>query len=186
MEEDERFEKLRIEKRRKRQQGNSANAADVPFIPPVPLPEKLSKKERDREKKMSQTDDVLHSKANETANLAFGKKKKYSWMTGGQPSGATTPAARLNVPVGMSSGTATPAAATAAAVDRNLLARKRQFMGGDIEVSDMGKSIQLRDLVHVLEHDGRDRKTLAHIMGRMRSDKEDTKRKRPDTVPPAR
>ncbi|KAF2641959.1 hypothetical protein P280DRAFT_376206, partial [Massarina eburnea CBS 473.64] len=82
-EEDERFERLRLEKRRQRLASNSATPSDTPSVAPLALPEKMSKKERDREKKMSNTEDALHSRANETASLAFGKKKKYAWMTGG-------------------------------------------------------------------------------------------------------
>ena len=184
MEEDERFERLRIAKRRKRMSGNSATPADAPVVAPLPLPEKLSKKERDREKKMSQTDDVLHTKANETAALALGKKKKYAWMTGGSGSGASTPA-RLNTAVGTSSGTVTPAAA--AQVDELAKFRRRTFQGGDVETSRAGKNIQLRDLVHVLEDDGRARKALAQIISRMRSEEKDEKKiqDRPGNAAPA-
>ncbi|KAF1954737.1 hypothetical protein CC80DRAFT_505999 [Byssothecium circinans] len=186
VEEDERFERLRMAKRQKRLAGNSATPADSPAVAPLPLPEKLSKKERDREKKMSQTDDVLHNKANETAALAFGKKKKYAWMTGGTTSGASTPS-RLNTAIGMNSGTATPAAAAHA--DEMANVKRRTFQGGDIEASRSGKSIQLRDLVNVLDQDGRERKTLAQIISRMRSDEKDEKKiqDRPNsTVPPGR
>lgn len=172
MEEDERFEKLRVQKRQKRQQGNSATPADTPEIAPLPMPEKLTKKERDRINKAGQTDEVLHQAANVTASLALGKKKKYSWMTSGSGSGAATPS-RLNTASKVNSGTATPAPPT---IDRALLARKRTFLGGEVELTDMGKKIQLRDLVHVLENDGRERKTLAQIISRMRSENKDEKR----------
>ncbi|PVH95563.1 hypothetical protein DM02DRAFT_600639 [Periconia macrospinosa] len=184
MEEDERFEKLRVQKRQKRQQGNSATPVDTPEIAPLPMPEKLTKKERDRINKAGQTDEVLHQAANVTASLALGKKKKYSWMTSGSGSGAATPS-RLNTAAKGNSGTTTPAPPT---TDRALLARKRQFLGGEMESTDMGKKIQLRDLVHVLENDGRERKTLAQIISRMRSENKDEKKieDRRSTVPPPR
>lgn len=183
LDDDERFEKLRLQKRQKRQQGNSATPADTPEITPLPLPEKMTKKERDRLNKAGQTDEVLHQAANVTASLALGKKKKYSWMTSGSGSGAATPS-RSVAPAKGNSGTATPAPP---ATERGLQARKRQFMGGEMENTDMGKKIQLRDLVHVLEHDGRERKTLAQIISRMRSENKDEKKiedRRSTALPP--
>lgn len=181
MEEDERFERERIRKRQKRLQGSSATPADTPTLAPLPIPEKMTKKERDRQNKMGQTEEVLHRKANETASMALGGKKKYSWMTGGTASGTSTP--RLNTSVGVASGTATPVPQT----DRGLIARKRMFQGGSLETTDMGKKIQIRDLVHVLEDDGRERKTLVQILARLRStDKDDRKEDRRTAVAPAR
>ncbi|CAI6336436.1 unnamed protein product [Periconia digitata] len=185
IEEDERYEKMRIQKRQKRQQGNSATPADTPEITPLPLPERMTKKERDRLNKAGQTDEVLHQAANVTASLALGKKKKYSWMTSGSGSGAATPS-RMSTAAKGPSGTTTPAPP---AVDRSLLARRRQFLGGEMESTDMGKKIQLRDLVHVLEHDGRERKTLSQILSRVRSGDKDEKKiedRRTTAAPPPR
>lgn len=183
MDDDERFERERIRKRQKRLQGNSATPADTPTIAPLPPPEKMTKKERDRLNKIGQTEEVLHRKANETASMALGGKKKYSWMTGGA-SGASTPA-RLNTAVGSASGTATPAQQQ---TDKALLAKKRTFMGGDMETTDIGAKIQIRDLVHVLENDGKERKTLVQILARLRSEEKDAKKieDRPRAVAPAR
>ncbi len=67
------------------------------------------------------------------------------------------------------SGTATPAAPP---VEKGLVSKKRTF-GTSIEETDIGAKIQIRDLVHVLENDGRDKKTLAVILARMRTSEKD-------------
>ena len=186
--EDERFEEARINKRKKRLDGGSATPADTPIIAPLPPPEKITKKERDRLNKVGQSEEVLHRKANETASMAvFGKKsKKYSWMTGGSggglPSGPSTP--RVNTAVS-ASGASTPAQQPK---DKNLLARKREFYGSKLEDTPEGYKVQLRDLLHVLENDGRERKTLAQLLSRMRSTEKDEKTtvERPQAVGGAR
>ncbi|KAJ4307595.1 hypothetical protein N0V94_009682 [Neodidymelliopsis sp. IMI 364377] len=173
---DEEFEKARLRKRQQRQQGKAA-AADSAQVAPLPIPEKITKKQRDAMNKAGQTEDVLHRKANETAALALGggKKKKYSWMTGGggggggggSASGASTPARQPTGPG--SSGAATPAAAT---TEIGLRARKRNY-GADIEKTEIGDKIQVRDLVHVLENDGREKKTLTLILARLKNTEKD-------------
>jgi hypothetical protein len=152
----------------------------------------MTKKDKDALKKQNQTDDVLHRKANETASMAlgFGKKKKYSWMTGGGgggggggsgggSSGTQTP--KNSVAPG-GSGTATPAGGPT--TDKNLMGRKRDF-GADIESTEIGKRIQVRDLVHVLEHDGRERKTLSLMLARLKNTEKDEKRPEFDRRLPA-
>ncbi|KAF2683763.1 hypothetical protein K458DRAFT_368164 [Lentithecium fluviatile CBS 122367] len=175
MDDDESFEKARIAKRHKRLAGNSATPADTPIIAPLPPPEKMTKKERDRINKIGQTEEVLHRKANETASMALGKKKKYSWMTGGgaggMASGTSTP--RLNTAVGGPNGAATPSLPPP---DKALMAKRRNFHGNTLESTPEGEKVQLRDLIHVLENDGRERKTLAQIMARMRSQVMDEKK----------
>jgi hypothetical protein len=175
---DYKFEQARIAKRQKRLQGASATPAEIPAVAAV-IPEKMSKKERDRISKLGQTDEVLHRKANETASMALGGKKKYSWMTGGGGggggggigSGASTP--RLNTNVGGASGASTPAQPQ---VDRALLGTKRTY-GAPLESSDHGRKIQLRDIIHVLDLDGKQKKTLVSILARQRStEKDDEKR----------
>jgi len=173
-EEDKRLEKERINKRKKRVDGSSATPADTPTIAPLPPPEKITKKERDRLNKVGQSEEVLHRKANETASMAlgFGKKsKKYSWMTGGGagPSAPSTP--KINTTVG-TSGTSTPAQQP---TDVKLIARRREFYGSTLEETPEAYKVQLRDLLHVLENDGRERKTLAQLLSRMRSTEKDEK-----------
>ena len=99
----------------------------------------------------------------------------YRWMTGGgggggggSASGASTPR-----PVAASggSGTVTPAAQ---APEKALVGRKRKF-GEGIEQTETGAGIQLRDLIHVLESDGREKKTLTLILARMKNTDKDPK-----------
>lgn len=182
--EDERYEKERLRKRQKREKGATATPAEAP-ISTLPPPEKMTKKDKDALKKQNQTDDVLHRKANETASMALGgKKKKYSWMTGGgggAASGASTPRpAPVGAPGG--SGTATPAAIPNA--EKGPVGRKRTF-GTDIENTDIGARIQVRDLVHVLENDGREKKTLSLILMRQRNTEKDEKKPEFDRRLPA-
>jgi hypothetical protein len=180
---DEKYEKERLRKRQKRQQGSAATPTESPILS-LPPPDKMTKKDKDALKKQNQTDDVLHRKANETASMAlgFGKKKKYSWMTGGGGggggSGAATPKP-VAVPGG--SGTATPVPPT---VEKGLLGRKRTF-GADIENTEIGARIQVRDLIHVLEHDGREKKTLSLMLARLKNTEKDEKRPEYDRRLPA-
>ena len=113
----------------------------------------------------------MFGKANETASMALGgKKKKYSWMTGGGGgpggSGASTPRPTA---MGGGSGTVTPAAPQ---IDKGLVGRKRTY-GTSIEETDIGAKIQVRDFVHVLENDGREKKTLAIVLARLRNTDKD-------------
>ncbi|EOA85219.1 uncharacterized protein SETTUDRAFT_163908 [Exserohilum turcica Et28A] len=175
VQDDYKWEQERLRKRAKRQAGASATSADVPALP-IPLPEPVTKKALAAAKKQSQSDVVVFGKANETASMALGgKKKKYSWMTGGgggggggSASGASTPR-----PVAASggSGTVTPAAQ---APEKALVGRKRKF-GEGIEQTETGAGIQLRDLIHVLESDGREKKTLTLILARMKNTDKDPK-----------
>jgi hypothetical protein len=178
--EDEAFEKARLRKRQQRQQGSAATSADASQIAALPLPEKITKKQRDAMNKAGQTDDVLHRKANETASMALGKKKKYSWMSGGGPSGASTPVRQAPV---VGSGTATPAAAPTT-TELGLRARKRNY-GESLEKGDAGAHIQVRDLVHVLENDGREKKTLTMILARLKNTEKDERRAEVDRRMPA-
>ena len=86
-------------------------------------------------------------------------------------SGASTP--RLNTAVSGASGATTPALP---AIDRSLQGKKRTY-GGSFENGDIGEKIQVRDLVHVLELDGKERRTLVTMLARMKnSDKDDMRR----------
>ncbi|EUC39119.1 hypothetical protein COCVIDRAFT_103149 [Bipolaris victoriae FI3] len=186
VQDDYKWEQERLRKRAKRQAGVSSTSADAPAIP-IPLPEPVTKKALAAAKKQSQSDVVVFGKANETASMALGgKKKKYSWMTGGgggggggggSASGASTPR-----PVAASggSGTVTPAAQ---APEKALIGRKRKF-GEAIEQTETGAGIQLRDLIHVLENDGREKKTLTLILARMKNTDKDVKTEVNRNLPP--
>ncbi|KAF2466445.1 uncharacterized protein BDR25DRAFT_269022 [Lindgomyces ingoldianus] len=172
--EDRKFEEERIARRQKRLRASTSTPAEAAPPPTLTIPEKMTKKERDRIAKIGQTEEVLHRKANETASMALGfGKKKYSWMTGGGGgggggglgSGTSTP--RLNTSVGGASGTATPAPQPQG-IDRGLIARKRTF-GDAFEQGPIGKGIQMRDVIHVLELDGKEKKTLVQIKARLKN-----------------
>jgi hypothetical protein len=173
VQDDVKWEEERLRRRAKRQAGASATPADA-LAAPIPIPEPVTKKALAAAKKQSQSDVVVFGKANETASLALGgKKKKYSWMTpggnGGAPaSGASTP--RPTAAAG-GSGAATP---TAQAPDKALQGRKRTF-GDMIEQKDIGAQIQLRDLINVLENDGKEKKTLTVVLARLKNTDKDMK-----------
>jgi hypothetical protein len=106
-----------------------------------------------------------HAQANATTNkFLFGgkSKNKYSWMTGGASggSGASTPC-RINTqglpstPGGPSTGTSEKMMLTADGINK---------MGAHREDrKEPGPLVEMRDLVAVLENDGRDIKTLQDI-----------------------
>lgn len=169
--EDEKYEKERLRKRQKRDKNAPAAPLEAP-VTGLPPPEKMTKKDKDALKKSNQSEDVLHRKANETASMALGgKKSKYSWMNPGAASGASTP--RRN-PAAGGSGAATPAA-TVPQIDQSLKGRKRTF-GADIESTEIGAKIQVRDLLHVLENDGKEMKTLAQLRVRQKNSDKDEKK----------
>ncbi|PZD25113.1 DUF605 multi-domain protein [Pyrenophora tritici-repentis] len=85
-------------------------------------------------------------------------------------SGASTPRPTATA---APSGTTTP---TVQAPDKALMGRKRKF-GEAIERTDTGAGIQLRDLIHVLDNDGREKKTLHVLLARMKNTDKDS---RPD------
>lgn len=166
------LEEARLARRKKRQQGEAAAAPPEPAPIVLPTPTQMTKKEANRLAKAGQTDEVLHRKANETASMALGfGKKKYSWMTGGGggggASGASTP--RLNTAVGSVSGTSTPAQAP---VDQALQGTKRKF-GDHIESGDLGRKIQVRDVLHALNDNGYERKTYSSILAKLKSSDRD-------------
>ncbi|KAF1347825.1 hypothetical protein BDV97DRAFT_356081 [Delphinella strobiligena] len=128
----------------------------------------LTKKERERQAKAGQTEEVLHKNANTTAamQLGMGKKgkKKYSWMSGGAPAVPSNPYKAAPKPAtspmmnGASSGKS-PASVAESGVDRALQVRERKW-GGWREDGIEGRGIQIRDWVMVLERDGREKKAL--------------------------
>ncbi|KAF2749385.1 hypothetical protein M011DRAFT_465815 [Sporormia fimetaria CBS 119925] len=172
IEDDYKYEKERIAKRRKRIEGAAPPPVEAPIA--LPVPEKLTKKERDRMTKSKHTEESQHQRANETAILALGGgKKKYSWMSGGGGGGASEvasprPSAQAN------SGAATPGNQ---AIDRALVGTRRTF-GKSVESGDYARKIQIRDIVHVLDMDGKAKKVLVSILARMSSaEKDDQARK---------
>lgn len=144
-------------------------ATPMPDAATQAAPDKpLTKKERERQAKAGQTEEVLHKNANTTAamQLGMGKKgkKKYSWMSGGAPAVPSNPYKAAPKPAtspmmnGASSGKS-PAGVAESGVDRALQVRERKW-GGWREDGIEGRGIQIRDWVMVLERDGREKKAL--------------------------
>jgi hypothetical protein len=151
-------EQARFNKRNKRKGASSTTSDKAAPIEAIAIPEKMTKKERDRINKLDQSEDVLHRKANETARMALanlGGKKKYSWMDGSGGGGSSTPS-RIFTPAKGSS--ATPDAAEEDK-NRKVLLGKKKDLGLLKESGPGGKGIQARDVLLVLEADVKETKT---------------------------
>lgn len=174
--EERKYEQERIKKRQKRAAAKNSESGSILGTPsPAELAsvvKPMTKKERERQAKAGQTDEVLHKAANTTANMAIGNLgKKYSWLSGGGGgggggSGASTPS-RLNTNVGSGSGGG--GTGGGGTQDRGLPARDRRW-GDWREDGPKGKGIQMRDLIAALEQDGNEKKTLARALVRLKSD----------------
>jgi hypothetical protein len=134
---------------------------------------KISKKERERQAKASQTEEVLRKQANQTAHLALGKSKKYSWLnaanTGGGPGLATGAGQRERLAkqsTGVKkSGTSTP---VAPAEDPGLVSKKSFQQIGLLKETP---GLQLRDMVNVLERDSKEKRALIRAYQRLNMEK---------------
>lgn len=149
---------------------SASGGTPAPGATPDPniAPEKpLSKKERERQAKMGQTEEVLHKNANTTAAMALGmgRKKKYSWLTGGAPSTPSNPykatpkASQASTPAPSSGkkGDGAKDGPTGIGGEGKVIERK---WGGWKEDGIEGRGIQMRDLTYVLERDGREKRAL--------------------------
>ncbi|KAL1302696.1 hypothetical protein AAFC00_003058 [Neodothiora populina] len=183
-------EKERVRKRQERARRLAAKNDDgamdlkpdisTPSATPAPetsqvAPEKpMTKKERERQAKLGQTEDVLHKNANVTAAMALGlgKKKKYNWMSGGASAVPSNPfKAAKPAPSPMANGTPSgksPAGSAEPKIDKALQVRERKW-GGWREDGIEGRGIQIRDWVQVLERDGREKKALQKALLRLDS-----------------
>ncbi|ORY56923.1 uncharacterized protein BCR38DRAFT_355398 [Pseudomassariella vexata] len=143
-------------------------APDVPgFVAPEqPDSKPLTKKES--KKQSAKLAEASSSTVNSTLDHMMGrKKKKYSWMSGGAGSGASTP--RPSV-AGLS-GAAAAGAVRSPAAPGPLTQASANHLGQFRETSEKGKNIQLRDWIHVLEERGTDIKALQEAYIRLdRSD----------------
>lgn len=171
-------ERKRLEKRKKRDaaKGNEASTPDGVATPEsisamTPMAEvKITKKERERQAKASQTEDVLRKQANQTATLALGKSKKYSWLTGGNTGGgaglSTGAGQRERLAAQKISGIkkSEPSTPAAPKEEPGLVSKKSfQRLGLLKEVP----GLCLRDLVNVLERDGKEKKSLVRAYQRL-------------------
>jgi hypothetical protein len=141
----------------------------------TPVPEvKISKKERERQAKASQTEEVLRKQANQTAHLALGKSKKYSWLnaasSGGGGGGLAIGAGQRDKLAKQATGavkkpgTSAPAAPTE---DPGLISQKSFRQVGLLKETP---GLHLRDLVNVLERDSKEKKALVRAYQRLNID----------------
>ena len=140
-------------------------------------PEKpMTKKERERQAKMGQTEEVLHKNSNTTAalQLGMGKKKKYSWLTGGAPATPVNPykqtpkSASASAATG-GTGSGKNASSGGNGTDKALQVRERKW-GSWREDGVEGRGIQIRDWVVVLERDGKEKKALQKSLLKLESE----------------
>jgi Transcription initiation factor TFIID component TAF4 family len=123
---------------------------------------KVSAKEKKRTESLISAEDQ-HKSQNSTANMmlgsAFGKKKgkSYAWMTGGA-------APKLNTQVGINGDLADGTKGDGGVS----LDAGRNRMGGWRDDKEKGKGIQLRDYLPALESEGKERKTLAKGLAKLK------------------
>lgn len=178
-ESDMRAEKERLRKRearrRKAEIGDGTApieaASDAPVdtsataAPVKPLTKKeISKKNKEA---AAHTEAQALNQSNQTAAMMAlgGKKNRYSWMSGGS---ANVPTNRFAKP---GSGTATPKGQpepSKGPAEAKQAEEKKAPTWGDWREDDVhGKGIELRDLILVLERDGKDRRSLAKAMRKL-------------------
>ena len=181
---DRRAEEARIAARTKRQKlanpnGEALGDNGAALVAPSEM--KMTKKERERQARTGQTEEVLHKAANDAASMALGgfKKKQYSWLSGGRSSGASTPrctdtGSGLNSPgrpsLGSSGGFDSPSQINnGSGPDAAQLRVRGRRYGEWREDGKRGKGIQIRDFILALEADGREKKSLARCLAKLRS-----------------
>lgn len=162
---DREAEEKRLSRRQNRStDGTSRSASVTPGTPlnsaaPEPTGKPLTKKEREKQDKGKLIAVDNHVQANNTMNtfLGGGKKKKYSWMTGGGGGGGGSgtgpnPASRISPQLlpGMPGG---------GGPDRVRLTAEGMSKIGSIREAKY-PLIELRDWVMALENDGKQLKSL--------------------------
>lgn len=166
------YEEARLRKRRNRTTGDGTPRAGsiAPGTPgsvaPDPSEKAPTKKEQKKKAEAKVNEAASHAAANVTTAQflgggggLFGKKKKYSWMTGGTPggpaSGASTPGRIMTQGLpGTPSGVSVPVA------PERLTTDGVRRLGTWREDHEKGMGIQIRDWISVLEDDGREKKAL--------------------------
>ncbi|KAF2216195.1 hypothetical protein CERZMDRAFT_93494 [Cercospora zeae-maydis SCOH1-5] len=171
---DAQAEKERLRKRearkRKAETGDGATpmdiAPDTPTEAVAAAAPKLTKKEQT--KKAKEATASTEAKALETSNqtaamMALGSKKnRYAWMSGGSKDATTNRFAKPG------SGTSTPKAQREpqkGPAETKKTEEKKAPTWGDWREDDVhGKGVELRDLILVLDRDGKDKRTLAKAL----------------------
>lgn len=174
--EKERQKKREARKRKAAEAGEGAattpadSGAETPTAGAAPVeaaaPVKVSKKEQNKKAKEAQAQEAQSfQSSNITAMHALGgKKNRYSWMTGGAQGSTANRFAKTG-----GNGTSTPKAQADAkpAVAAKEKEPKGPSWGDWKEDSVDGRGIQLRDLVLVLERDGREKKALQKAVNKL-------------------
>ena len=129
--------------------------------PEVEVKKVSNKKEQKRQAEAKATEAQQQAATNKTTSMALGMKKR-SWMTKDTGPGAGGMFS-LNLPRVNTQGLPRPPAANGAS--------SQLPMGGKLgtfrEDREAGKGVQLRDLIAVLETDGKERKALARAYTRL-------------------
>jgi hypothetical protein len=161
------LEEARLRRRRTRQEGGGASRAGsvIPGTPGSVAPDPMEKAPTKKEQKKKAAEKVNEAANHAAANVTtaqflgggggiFGKKKKYSWMTG-STSGTSTPAQILtqNLP-------GTPTGKAVNPAEEKLTSDGVRRLGTWREDKEKGMGIQIRDWIVVLEGDGREKKAL--------------------------
>lgn len=165
------FEEARLLKRQNRSAGDGTPRAGsvAPGTPgsvaPEPSVRPLTKKEREKQDKSKQTVVDSHAQANATSQtflFSAKTKKKYAWMNGGAGggSGTSTPS-RLNTQVSQG----TPGSLAGGASEKQMLTAENSKRWGlhREDKKDQPLVIEMRDLLAVLENDGRETKALQEL-----------------------
>lgn len=141
-----------------------ASATGAGQLAPMPDTKKPgTKKEQRKKDEAKATEAQQHAATNKTMNMALGLGgalggRKLAWMSGGTGGSSNFPRPGANQ--------ATKAAAKNAAPAGSSLPAGRKW-GEFREDKEGGAGIQLRDLVSVLENDGKDRRALIRAQARM-------------------
>lgn len=162
-------EEERLRKRQKRLQDDSApNGSRAGSVAPgtpgsvAPEPEKAPTKKEQKKAAAQKHDASAESVNTTTMKFLGGGKKKYSWMTGGA-GGPRTPSRATGGAPGTPTAASTPKAPEITA----LTPEPRTRMGSWRETSEKGQNIQLRDLLAVMERDGRDKQAIQAVVLQM-------------------
>jgi hypothetical protein len=132
-------------------------------IAPDPMEKAPTKKEQKKKAEAKLNEAANHAAANVTTAQflgggggIFGKKKKYSWMTGGGSGSGTSTPAKL-----MTQGLpGTPSGSVGNAREEKFTHEGVRRLGTWREDKEKGVGIQIRDWVTVLEEDGREKRAL--------------------------
>jgi hypothetical protein len=171
------YEKARLAKRKKRKDNNDGGDDSIKTEADSPLPDiapttpsgdvKLTKKERERQAKAGQTEEVLQRNANETANMQLGgRSSKYSWLNAGpRLGGGLSAGAGIKEKLASKSKPATPKPKEE---DIGLDSRHTYRTLGLLKEVP---GISMLDYLNVLEKSGKEKKTLVRGFAKLGSER---------------